>query len=370
MPRYVTEFIGTLFLVLTIGLTAVTGADFAPLAIGATLRVMVYMGGHVSGAHYNPAVSLAFLLRGKLAGRDFLPYLVAQVAGAVTAGLIVFVTLDATFAPAPDPTAPGVAALLIEFLYTFALCLVVLHATTAKATEGNSFYGLAIGFTITAAAFAGGPVSGGAFNPAVGLGPILVNTVLGSGSTAVLWLYLVGPFLGGAAAAACSSCRQPSESGPCHRRRWPTGDTPVGVALEHPPAIRTHLPAALDSVRPTAAVAHLPQPAVAIGGNREPSAATAFHVHSGYQRRSRLAIPSHCDPRLLAADSAPLGPPAAAFCSCGLDPLLEARFHVVSLLPEIFQNPRPLHFAAELLQRPLDTVSLRQDDLGHSCSFA
>lgn len=202
MPRYVTEFIGTMFLVLTIGLTTVIGVAFAPLAIGATLMVMVYMGGHVSGAHYNPAVSLAVLLRGKLAGKDFAPYVVAQVAGAVTAALIVFVTLNATFAPAPDPAAVGAAALMIEFLYTFALCLVVLHVATAKSTEGNSYYGLAIGFTITAAAFAGGPVSGGAFNPAVGLGPILVNTILGNGSPAALWLYLVGPFVGGVAAAA------------------------------------------------------------------------------------------------------------------------------------------------------------------------
>jgi aquaporin Z len=88
-------------------------------------------------------------------------------------------------------------ALLVEMLYTFALALVVLNVATAKKTEGNSFYGLAIGFTIVVAAFAGGPISGGAFNPAVGFGPILIDTLHGGTSMHYLWLYIVGPLLGG-----------------------------------------------------------------------------------------------------------------------------------------------------------------------------
>jgi aquaporin Z len=107
-----------------------------------------------------------------------------------------------TFAPAPAATASAAAALLVEFLYTFALVLVVLNSAASARTQGNSFYGLAIGFTIVVAAFAGGPVSGGAFNPAVGIGPILVQTLHGEGSASSLWLYLVGPLVGGAVAAA------------------------------------------------------------------------------------------------------------------------------------------------------------------------
>ncbi len=201
MSRYVTEFIGTLFLVLTIGLTVLGGTPLAPLAIGASLMVMVYMGGHISGGHYNPAVSLAVFLRGKLPAQDLIPYWVAQVAGALTAAVLVRVILGQTFAPAPGATATSLQALVVEILYTFALALVVLNVATSPATEGNSFYGLAIGFTIVVAAFAGGAVSGGAFNPAVGIGPTIIHATLGGGSWRHLWLYLVGPLTGGALAA-------------------------------------------------------------------------------------------------------------------------------------------------------------------------
>jgi aquaporin Z len=214
MNKYITEFIGTFFLVLTIGLSVLGGTPMAPLAIGASLMVMVYMGGHVSGGHYNPAVSLAVVLRGKLTPRDVAPYMAMQVLGALAAAATVYVVLGQTFAPAPADTASALSAVLVEVLYTFALCLVVLHSATAPQTTGNSFYGLAIGFTVTAGAFAGGPISGGAFNPAVGVGPIVVSSLLGGGSLANLWLYLVGPFIGGALAAAVYRLQQPAEATP------------------------------------------------------------------------------------------------------------------------------------------------------------
>lgn len=202
MSKYLTEFIGTLFLVLTVCLTVLGQSPMAPLAIGCSLMIMVYMGGHISGGHYNPAVSLGAMLRGKLAASELLPYMVAQLLGAVVASLLGYVIMGQTFAPAPSPTASPVAALLVETLFTFALVLVVLNSACSEKTKGNSFYGLAIGFTIVVAAFAGGGVSGGAFNPAVGLGPTLVHGLMGGGSFASVWLYLVGPFLGGALAAA------------------------------------------------------------------------------------------------------------------------------------------------------------------------
>lgn len=202
MSRYLTEVIGTFFLVFTIGLTVLDGTPFAPVAIGSALMVMVYMGGHISGAHYNPAVSIAILIRGKMEIRDLVPYFVAQISGAVLASLAVYVITGSTFAPAPGADAGLVAVLLSEVLFTFALSLVVLNVATADATAGNSYYGLAIGFTVMAGAFAVGGVSGGAFNPAVGTGPILIDTMLGDGSMSNLWIYLVGPVLGGVAAAA------------------------------------------------------------------------------------------------------------------------------------------------------------------------
>ena len=214
MNKYVTEFIGTFFLVLTIGLSVLGGTPMAPLAIGASLMVMVYMGGHVSGGHYNPAVSLAVLLRGKLQTRDVAPYMVAQIVGALAAAVVVYAVLGRTFAPAPADNASAIGPLLVEILYTTALCLVVLHSATAPQTTGNSFYGLAIGFTVAAGAFAGGPISGGAFNPAVGIGPIVISALLGGGTVGNLWLYLVGPFIGAVVAASVYRIQQPSQATP------------------------------------------------------------------------------------------------------------------------------------------------------------
>lgn len=200
MKRYVTEAIGTFFLVFAIGMTAVLGTAMAPLAIGATLMVMVYMGGHVSGAHYNPAVTLAVYMRGAVEKGDVLPYIVAQIIGSWLAAGSVYIITGATFAPAPGATFGTGPVLLAEFLATFALVLVILNVATSEATEGNSYYGLAIGFTVMAGAYAVGPVSGGAFNPAVGIGPAVVDTLAGDGTLGNVWYYLVGPILGAAAA--------------------------------------------------------------------------------------------------------------------------------------------------------------------------
>jgi aquaporin Z len=193
MKKYLTEFIGTFFLVFAV---CAASGTLAPLAIGSTLMVMIFMGGHVSGAHYNPAVSLAVMLRGKLDTKDFIPYLVFQLLGAFAASAIAYsIRGTPTSGPAPGEGVGVMSALVVEILFTFALALVVLNVATAKDTAGNSFYGLAIGFTIVAAAVTGGPISGGAFNPAVGIAPNVMAGSLGN-----LWIYIVGPFAGGALA--------------------------------------------------------------------------------------------------------------------------------------------------------------------------
>jgi aquaporin Z len=201
MRAYVTEFIGIYFLVLTIGLTALGGTPFAGLAIGASLMVMVFMGGHISGAHYNPAVSVACAMRKKLPWSEVPPYIAAQLAGAVAAALTVRGLLGQTFIIAPAEGIGATAAIAIEALYTFALALVVLNVATIQKTKGNSFYGLAIGFTIVVGAYAGGPLSGGAFNPGVGFGPILVHAMFADGTLGDLWIYIVGPLIGAVGAA-------------------------------------------------------------------------------------------------------------------------------------------------------------------------
>jgi len=208
MSRYVTEFVGTFFLVLTIGLTVVNGTPLAPLAIGSVLMAMVYMGGHISGAHYNPAVSVAILIRGKMEARDLVPYVLAQLSGAILASLTVMLIVGDTFAPAPAPEAGLVVVLLCEALFTFALSLVVLNVATDDATVGNSYYGLAIGFTVMAGAFAVGSTSGGVFNPAVGTGPILIDALVGDGIWDHLWIYWAGPVLGAVAAAGVFDLQQ------------------------------------------------------------------------------------------------------------------------------------------------------------------
>jgi aquaporin Z len=177
------------------------GHPLAPLAIGSALMVMVYMGGHISGGHYNPAVSLAAMMAGALPRSRLLPYWAAQVLGALTGAILARVIIGQTFAPAPGIGVSILPALLAEVLYTFALCLVVLNTAVSKRTAGNSYYGLAIGFTIVVAAFSAGSVSGGAFNPAVGSGPIIAHTLLGGGTLKWIWLYWVGPLAGGALAA-------------------------------------------------------------------------------------------------------------------------------------------------------------------------
>jgi aquaporin Z len=213
MKNYLTEFIGTFFLVFTIGMTVTAGSEFAPLAIGSALMVMVYMGGHISGAHYNPAVSLAVFMRGKLPAGEVAPYMASQIVGALAAtGTVHFITGQA-FAPAPGPEAGVVEVLLAELLFTFALCLVVLNVATADATSGNSFYGLAIGFTVMVGAFSVGGVSGGAFNPAVGTGPILANAAMGIGEVGNLWYYWVGPLAGAALAAMVFKVQNPDGPG-------------------------------------------------------------------------------------------------------------------------------------------------------------
>jgi aquaporin Z len=201
--KLLTEFVGTFIFLSVIALFPGTGpaGPLAPLAIGSVLMVMVYMGGHVSGAHYNPAVTFGLLLRGKIDAVSAAGYWVVQLVAGSLAFVVGYLVSGRTPGIHPGSGVFAASALTVEILFTTALVLVVLNVAATRATEGNSFYGLAIGFTVLAGAFAGGPISGGAFNPAVGFGATLGSALFANGSWGDLWLYLVGPLVGAAIAA-------------------------------------------------------------------------------------------------------------------------------------------------------------------------
>ena len=206
--KYVTEFIGTFFLTFAVGVAALSGSVFVPLAAGATLMVMIYAGGHISGAHYNPAVTLAALVRRRIGIRDAAAYWVAQVVGGVIAGLLARAVVNPRVVS--TLTLSGhteAAAAVVELLITFALCYVVLNVATSKDQSGNGFFGLAIGFTVVAGAFAVGGISGGVFNPAVALG----GAAAGLFGWSTIWVYLVVQLAAGIAAGLAFLALNPGD---------------------------------------------------------------------------------------------------------------------------------------------------------------
>jgi len=200
MKKFIMEFIGTFFLMLSIILSTQNPdtAAFAPFIIGGFLIALVYMGGHISKAHYNPAVTLAFFMKDGIAHKDVRPYILAQILAAIIATFLgKFMLEQQGISTSFLVNQPNIIAFLIsEFLGTFALVFVILNVAMAKTTVGNSFYGIAIGMTVWGAAYLFGSFSGGAFNPAVALGFCLGE--LSDWSN--IWMYLLGSTLGSLAA--------------------------------------------------------------------------------------------------------------------------------------------------------------------------
>jgi aquaporin Z len=204
--KLVVEFIGMFIFMFTVGMaTEKAGAGvLAPFAIGFVLMVMVFAGGHISGGHYNPAVSLAVLIRGKMTSIDWVGYVVVQLVAAVLAALVV--RGIGGHEPAASVAATG-KMFVVELIFTLALTYTVLNVATARGTEGNSFYGLAIGGIVLVGAFAVGGVSGGAFNPAIALGA----SVTGLFKWSNYWVYLLAELVGGVAGALAFLFVQPEE---------------------------------------------------------------------------------------------------------------------------------------------------------------
>jgi aquaporin Z len=221
MRKYVTEFIGTFGLVYTVGCAILSRTPLAPLAIGSALMVMIYAGGHISGGHYNPAVTLGVFVRGKIQIADAGPYWVAQFAGGFLAAWLARFTVYRALVPTLSISGARAigAAMLAEFIFTFALVFVMLNVATSKDQPGNQFFGLAIGFTLATGAAAVGSISGGAFNPAVAFGAMLIGLINWSD----FYIYLIADLLGGAVAAVAFRYLNPGDvfEGPLARRVRP-----------------------------------------------------------------------------------------------------------------------------------------------------
>lgn len=204
-----TEFVGTFLFFFVIALVAPSGSVLTPIAIGLALAAAVYANGHRSGAHYNPAISWALFLQKKITATELGAYVIAQLLG----GILAF-TVGTGIVGKPVRIAPGegiadLSAFLVEAIFTFFLTLVVMNVAATKKTEGNSFYGLAIGFTIVGAAIAGGPISGGAFNPAVGL-----SAAIAKGNLPQVWIYIAGPLLGSTLGSLFFALQESSDEAP------------------------------------------------------------------------------------------------------------------------------------------------------------
>ncbi len=193
MSKYFVEFIGTFFIVLSLVMTSISGlGNLTPLAVGIMLVVWIYAGIHISGGHYNPAVTISEFLRGNLEISEILPYTAAQVVGAVLAALIASPLLGALGAEEPvQKSITTLPALIAEFLGTFAIIYVFLNVTSAKNHHISELSGLIIGFTWIACHYAFGSISGGAFNPAfaIGMGTAGMNALVD------IWIFLIGNLL-------------------------------------------------------------------------------------------------------------------------------------------------------------------------------
>ncbi|MBU1007783.1 aquaporin [Candidatus Dependentiae bacterium] len=190
MKKYIVECFGTMFLVLAISLTG------NPIAIGTMLAVIMYLGAHISGGHYNPAVTLAIWLRGKLKSKDVLYYMFFQVLGGFFAAAIYWFLADQRYYPAPAAGVSYPKVFAVELIFTFFLAFVVLVVMTTKKVKLTNMFGLVIGFALMTIAFLGGT-----YNPAVSLGPSLFDLIFGGSAITHVPVYLLGTFSGGGLAA-------------------------------------------------------------------------------------------------------------------------------------------------------------------------
>src|SRR5256714_8083019 len=216
VKKYAAEFIGTFALVFAgtgaivvneVSRGAITHVGIA-LTFGLVVLVMIYTLGDISGAHINPAVTIGFWISRRLRGRDVLPYLASQCAGALAAsGVMRLLFPENRLLGATQPSGPVFQSFVFEFLLTALLMFVILGVSTGAREKGITA-GIVVGSVIALEAMFAGPICGASMNPARSLGPAIVSGQLGS-----LWIYLAAPVLG--AALGVIGCRCVREAGCC-----------------------------------------------------------------------------------------------------------------------------------------------------------
>lgn len=208
MNKVITEAIGTFFLVFAVVGAVTQGSPLAAFAIGGTLVAAIYAGGHISGAHYNPAVSIAAFIRGRLPAAELPAYIGAQLAGASLASLLGTWVFRAPMAQSTVWSGRALAtAIIVEALFTFFLAYVILNVATSQDHPDNSFYGAAIGVVVLVGILLLGPISGAAFNPAVALGVTFANL----SAWGNLWAYVVAQVVGGVLAGVTFRALNPED---------------------------------------------------------------------------------------------------------------------------------------------------------------
>jgi MIP family channel proteins len=207
-PALVAEAIGTFALVFAgcgaIAVGALGDAGVAA-AFGLAIMTMIYALGHVSGAHFNPAVTAAFAVGRHFPAARVLPYWAAQIGGALAAALVLRASLGDVPLGVTQPAGSAVQAFVWEAVLTFFLMLVIVAVATDTRAVGQAA-AIAIGGAVALGALVGGPVSGASMNPARSIGPAVV-----SGDLTDLWIYLVAPPVGAIAAALAYPYLRPSE---------------------------------------------------------------------------------------------------------------------------------------------------------------
>ncbi len=199
MRRYISEIIGT-FAIVFCGTGAIiinqeTGGTITHVGVAFTFGLivmsMIYALGNISGAHFNPAVTIAFAVAKKFDTKDVLPYIISQIFGAVLASFTLHLLFPANeFLGSTLPTGSNFQSFVLEFILTFLLMMVILNVAHGSKEQGM-FAGLAIGSVVTLEAMFAGPICGASMNPVRSLAPALVSTHLEH-----LWLYLLAPTLG------------------------------------------------------------------------------------------------------------------------------------------------------------------------------
>lgn len=249
LAKVVNEFYGTFVLIMVINCSVAMESNLAPFAIGMTLTAVVFGGGHISGAHYNPAVSLAVLIRdhhkddndkSKFHLSGLLEYWFAQVLGGIFGAITGYCLTSGHVAPGPGEGFSLPQAIGAEIVATMFLAYTVLSVATTTASHeahnSNHFYGLCIGLSVFASAVGVGGISGGCFNPAVGTGLLVATSVAGESGIENLWLFWVGDLLGAVLAAILfmlTNAREFDDSGAKYAVVGDDGDDSEAAPLAH-----------------------------------------------------------------------------------------------------------------------------------------